>query len=496
MLIKTKQTWKDLVENSDHKTGWSRRDFLTRGLATGMLTVTMPQYVADEFLNKANAAMPANCPAPVRNTGAIAQIFAEGGPTMGARFISDMQAAVMNATMAANYGISGQANLVKLGPNLNIDSTSPWGMTLLQGPNGYPGGAAAWKTNVLSKLSAGGHLGPFNADDGAGVNSGLIGGVSPFKTSVMGKDIRVNISNTVAQFANGLPSVGVSGNNLQPSSLANLFSLTPAATGLTSSAAMSAASDAANALAQAFANLMGTNVRKGSAALQTSAGCAFYGNAALADPNYGANLFNPNNITALTGNVTVTALSNQEQALLAAYYQAAAGVAGGVILELNGRDYHGQSPQNSIAPADIEEARALVMFLAACDAAQAKGSFLYFANGQAIANGVQNVTATIGGNNVNVNAPVAQGDAGGSYNAGLAIFYDPKGAPPAAKFTGTINSSNGNASVDPNVSSAQNAVAGLYLSALSWINGGTIPPAAISAISATGASTSSSVMVI
>src|SRR6185437_12368512 len=129
------------------------------------------------------------CPAPVKNIGSVAQMFSSGGPTMGARFISEAQAAVMTAGMAGNYGINGQATLVKLGPNMVIDSTSPFGATLLAGPAGYAGGAAGWKTNVLSKISGGGHLGPFNQDDGAGENTGLLGGVSPFKTSTMGKDL-------------------------------------------------------------------------------------------------------------------------------------------------------------------------------------------------------------------------------------------------------------------------------------------------------------------
>jgi hypothetical protein len=426
-----------------------------------------------------------SCPPPVRNPGAIGQLYSDGGPTMGARFISEAQASLMNATMAANYGISGQANLVRLGPNMVIDSTSPFGFTLLQGPPGYPGGAAAWKTNVLSKISGGGHLGPFNQDDGAGQNTGLVAGVSPFKVSQMGKDLNIGVSRTPAVWANGLPSAAVSKNNLSPTSFANAFSLVPAANGLTNSDALTAASDAANALTRAMAPIFKTTTRKGGKELIQNAGCAFYGNTALADPNYGATLFNPTGITALTDKVTVNQLSNQEQALLAGFYQSAMGVAGGVVMQLNGRDYHGQSPQNTIAPADIEEARSIVMFLAACDAAGAPGAMLYFANGQAIANGVQSVNANVGGTNSTVNAPVARGDAGGSYNAGLAIFFDPKGSPPSSKFTGTVDT-NGNAKIDANIGSSREAVAGLYLSALKWINGGNIPQTAISAMQASG----------
>jgi hypothetical protein len=77
---------------------------------------------------------------------------------------------------------------------------------------------------------------------------------------------------------------------------------------------------------------------------------------------------------------------------------------------------------------------------------------------------------------------VAKGDAGGAYNAGLIVFYDPNGAPPAAQITGTISSNNGNAKTASAVASSAAAVSGLYLSALSWINGGTIPASALSAM--------------
>jgi hypothetical protein len=496
MLLKFKKTWKDLAENSNHH-GLTRRDFLARGLATGAMSVALPQIVANGFLSQAQAAT-MSCPPPARKLGSIAQIYAEGGPTMGARFISDEQAAMMSAGMAANYGISGQANLVKLGPNMVVDKTSPFGFALMQGPPGYPGGAAAWQTNVLNKISGGGHLGPFNADDGAGSDSGLIGGVSPFKESQMGKDLMINTSRTPAAWANGLPAATVrGGGNLSPTSLASVFSLTPAATGLTTGETWAASSDAANSLAKSFSGIFGNDKRKGGQQMMESAGCAFYGNSALADPNYGATLFNPANIAALNTKMTVNNLSNQEKAQVAAFYQSAAGVAGGVIMQFNGRDYHGASPQNVIAPADIEEARAIVMWLAACEAAQAPGAMIYLSNGQAIADGVQNVNVTLNGANVNVNAAIARGDGGGAYNAGLIIFYDPKGSPPAAKFTGTVNSTTGNAKTDGNVGSSKEAVAGLYLSALQWINGGTIPQSAIAKMQAAGvAGTPSKVLVI
>jgi len=494
MLIKVKKNWKDFIEPSNH-ISLTRRDLLARGLATGAMGILLPDLIAGELLRSAEAA-PTNCPAPVLQPGALAQIFAEGGPTMGARFISEAQAAAMNSAMATNYGISG-TNLVKLGPNMVVDSTSPFGFTLLQGPPGYPGGAAAWKTNVLNKISGGGHLGPFNADDGAGINTGLLGGVSPFKISQMGKDININAKNTKASWSKGLPAAAVAGGALTTANLVKTFSLTPAAAGLTTAPAITAASNAANAITQALASVFNVSGRKNGANFLNSAGCAFYGNATIANPAFATSLFTPSAITALTSKVTVASLSAPEQAQIAAYYQSAVGVAGGVIMELNGRDYHGKSPQNVIAPADIEEARAIVMFLAACDAAQAAGAMIYLANGQAIASGVQSVPATVGGTAVTVNAPVAKGDAGGAYNAGLIIFYDPKGSPPAARFTGTLNTTNGSVKIDPNVGSTAQAVAGLYLSAMQWINKGTIPPAFLTKVRGVGvASNLANVMVI
>ena len=475
MVYKSKQNWKDLVEKTDH-VGITRRELLARGLKTGLLSMALPNTLMSSMARAASL----TCAPVVRTVGAIAQIYAQGGPTMGARFIGEDQAGLMNATMAANYGISG-TNLLKLGPNLVIDTTSPFGATLLQGPPGFAGGAAAWKTTVLNKLSGGGHRGPFSLDDGAGINTGLLGGASPYKPSQMGKDLQIGVSNKMADWARGLPSTSSAINGLSSSGLAQLFSMTPTPTGLVTSQSLTEASSAAVDLATALSGTFNSANRNGSSQLTTAAGCAFYGNSTLADPSFGTSLFTASGIPALTSGLTVSSLTAAEQAQLAAYYQSAMGVIGGVVLELGGRDYHGQSPQNVIAPADIEEARAIVMFLAACNAAQAPGAFLYFANGQAIASGVQSVAATIGGTAVTVNAPVAKGDAGGSYNAGLIIFYDPAGSPPTARFTGTISSS-GNAQTDPTISSSALAVSGLYLSALKWVMRGTIPPAALSAM--------------
>ncbi len=479
MTYKGKKNWKDLIDQKPH-VGITRRDLLSKGFATGFLSFAFPQALLGTLSNSANAAS-LTCPPSVRAKGAIGQIFADGGPTMGARFIGEDQAAMMDANIAANYGISG-TNLLKLGPNLVIDTTSPFGATIMQGPTGFAGGAAGWQATVLNKISGGGHRGPFNSDDGAGANTGLIGGVTSFKSTQLGKDLRIGVNRKMADWARGMSATSISKNDLTPASLSSLFSVTPAANGLVTAASMTDASNAAADIAAAISGIFGNPTRNGSSQLTNSAGCSLLGNAALADPSFGTALFTPTGIAELNAVMTVSALTPAEQAQLAAYYQSAAGVIGGVLLELGGRDYHGQSPQNVIAPADIEEARAIVMFLAACHASQAPGAFLYFSNGQAIASGVQSVTTTIGGVAATVNAPVARGDAGGSYNAGLIIFYDPNGSPPAAQFTGTIASNSGNAKIAPSVGSSKAAVSGLYLSALKWINGGTIPAGAMAAM--------------
>jgi hypothetical protein len=490
MLIKATKNWKDLAESGPgHKPGMTRREFMERGIATGFLTVGLSNFV----LEKAIAAGPANCPAPVRAPGVIAQIYAEGGSSIGARWVSDAQAASMNASMAANYGQVGAADMVRLGQNFNVGGTTVFGRALMEGPPGYPGGAAAWRANVLSKVSGGGHLGPFNQDDGAGQNRGYLGRVSPFKKSDMGKDLAFTNNRTLAAWANGLPSAGV---QRTVQSLASSFSLTPAANGLTNTNAMNAASDGANNLVSAMAPTFKSDSRKGASAINTNAACAFYGNSALADPAYGTALFTPAQIPALTAKATVGQLTAAEQAQLTAFYQSAMGVAGGVTLQVNGRDYHGQNPQNNIGPRILEEARAVMNFLLACDASGQRGVLLYVSNGQAISSGVTQVNLGVNGTNLDMQCATAKGDAGGSYNGVLALFYNPAGAGPAARFTGTINTTNGNVKSDPSVSADRDAFAGAYLSALAWVNNGVVPQAAIDKMKSAGVNAGSSIMFI
>src|SRR5262245_30377648 len=137
MLIRVNKNWKDLAEfcpdQAKNRGKISRRELIKGTAAASLLSVMLPE---DVIRNLANAETPV-CPAPVRQLGAIGQIFAEGGSTVSARFISDAQVAAMTAGMADNYGVSCQANYVKLGPNVNIDQTTPFGFALLQGPPGY-----------------------------------------------------------------------------------------------------------------------------------------------------------------------------------------------------------------------------------------------------------------------------------------------------------------------------------------------------------------------
>lgn len=485
MLIKVNKNSKDLMEfcpqQAKNRVKLSRREYLKGMVSAAAISAFIPESVLRAV---ANAAV---CPAPVRQPGAIAQIFAEGGSTVSSRFFSDLQAQSIASSAAIQriYGVAG-GNIVRLGPNVNIAADSPFGFTLLQGPPGYPGGAAAWRTNVLSKISGGAHMGPFNLDDGAGDNTGLVAGASPFKVSTMGKDIKIGVNRALASWANGLPSASTRGNPTA-ANLAQTFSLTPAANGLINAGAMTAASEAANDLTTAMSSVLGTSTRKGASEMLNSAGCGLFANSDLADPTFGTNLFTAANIPALSGKATVAQMTATEQALYAAYYQSAMGVAGAIVMQLNGRDYHNTDPQNNIGPKAIEEARAFVMFLAACEAANAPGAIMYTSNGFAIADGVQTTNFTVNGvNNANIQTAVADGDAGGSYNAGLIMFYNPSGSVPQAQFTGTLNGTTGTTRIDPNVGSSREAMAGLYLSALKFVNNGNIPPAALAKVKAAG----------
>jgi len=85
MLIRLKRTHKDAICHS-HGHHPSRRAFLRRGLTAGIATVVFSKTM----IKDAMAALPPGAPADA-GQGALAQIFSEGGPTMGARFIGTIR---------------------------------------------------------------------------------------------------------------------------------------------------------------------------------------------------------------------------------------------------------------------------------------------------------------------------------------------------------------------------------------------------------------------
>jgi len=185
-------------------------------LTAGIATVVFSKTMIKTRWRRCRPGAPADA-----GQGALAQIFSEAAHH-GARFIGDDQATSMNATMAANYGISGQANLVSIG-NLRVDKTSPFGATLLQGPPATP----APSGRPCSPGSAAAGTGPVQPGRRRRGRHRPARRASPFKSSQIGKDIRIANSNKLATWANGLPSSLVK--TATPANLARVFSLTPAA---------------------------------------------------------------------------------------------------------------------------------------------------------------------------------------------------------------------------------------------------------------------------
>ena len=156
----------------------------------------------------------------------------------------------------------------------------------------------------------------------------------------MQSGFRISNANKLAAWANGLPSSLVK--TPTPANLAKVFSLTPAAGAFTNSSAMTAAADGATALGNILTRVFGIDKRKGGSEVLGTTSCGFYGAAALADPNYGLNLFTPANVPALAGiaaattstdgagNTITNTFSTQELALLAAFYQSGAACGRGV----------------------------------------------------------------------------------------------------------------------------------------------------------------------
>ena len=271
MVIRVKRSWKEDATGNDHR-HLSRRDFISRGLATGTMSLLLPQFLVGDLVKSAMAGSPV-CPPPAQNPGGIVQLHGDGGFTCGARFLNPTQASIVAASTnaASRYGISGTA-VQKVGLNMFVDPTSMFGKTIMTPMPGFT--QAQWSA-ALAQCSLGGNWGPYNLDDGGGNNTGLLGTVGGLKASAVGKSINIGVNNTLAQFAQGLPSSSVSGNNLTSASLENVFSMTPA--GLTNVQTMTNTALASQSLSNAFATLFGLGNRTGASTVMTSANCGFQG---------------------------------------------------------------------------------------------------------------------------------------------------------------------------------------------------------------------------
>lgn len=460
MKIRVPRKAIDSVTHHHDQPHLSRRDFIARGLLTGAMSVVLPEIILNGLMKDALAAGTPVCPSPSRIKGCIAQIYANGGWTAGAYFQSDQMAGIAASSTAAatRYGING-TSMLKLGPNLNIASTSIFGRRLIA--NGARMGFTpeAWLA-LLGKCSGAFNCGPMNLDDGSGQNTGLIGAIGPMKQSFLNKDLLMGVNSTLAGFAVGSPASKVRGNP-SPTDLARIFGLTPA--NKTNSATMTNSANAAIRIGAALGDLFGVGTRTGGNEAITAASCGFLGNSALASPTYGSSLFDPTQIPVL--NTLVTNLTPQERAALSAYYQSASGMIGGVFSEFGGYDYHGQTPAQ-IGAAANQLADVFSVWLAGCNAAGgANSAMIITSNGQAIANGFTN--ATVG--NTNGDVQNAVGDAGGAFNAAVLIRFHANGAPSAGKTIGALDTTNGDAR--PAMGSAL-AMKGLYASALIHVTGG------------------------
>lgn len=473
MIIRVSRNFKDESKEKPHR-GLTRRDFLARGLAASTATALLPHALVGNIIQDAMAAT--TCPAQIRQPGALAQIFRNGGPANGASFIFANQASGMTAAAANFHGVVA-SDLVQVGKNWFVSKTSPFGIAVLTPPAGYT--QTAWNA-VLAKTFLGGNVGAHIADDGGGDNLGQLGSMSGFKTTSLGKDVRINVSNNMVDFAKGYPSanVGVSvdkpSTSLTPSSIASRFGMTPAAS--TSPALVTNAATAADSLSSIFANAFGLGTRKFGTQAVSKAVCGFYGSSGLATNGIGTTLFDPTKITALAGStIQPAALSLSQQALFSAFYQSAIGSIAGVVIQQNGCDYHQATDDptlvddltNVVSTNDYEAGVYVAMFLAACDAAQTPGALISVANGNCGNTGT--VDVTIPGPGVAAKCPnTLQADTGGAFSAGYLLAYHPT-TPPTLLTTGTFNASNGSVKGSSAVFSVPASMAGLYLSAFKYL---------------------------
>jgi hypothetical protein len=434
-------------------------------LATTTISTLGPAALISAMTRRAEAA--ASCPAASRMPGGIAHLYRSGGCAMGATFINAVQAGFMNAGIAANYGLT--TGLVQYGSNWWIDPNSPFGLGVITPPPGWSGGQSAWNA-ALMKTSLGGHYGPFHADDAPGDAAGQVAACGAMKPSLTNTDILLNQGAPRTQWAKAMSAYSpriTSLNTVTPSTLQSGFTFTPSS-GLTPTFLTNAAK-ATDALSSIFASLF-TSGKSGASQAYTNAICGFYGDAAMADPGFAGSLFDYTKISQLGAIMTVSALPPEFQAFLTAFYQSATGGIGAVTAVQLANDYHPPRPQTDAAPLDYEAGQIFGMWLAASVAAAQPAAFIMNSNGRVgCAGTVSNTITQTNGSNATVNGPVATGDSGGSYNAGLIVLYGPTSAPSGLQYTGTFSTTDGSVTASSAVPSVTGALAGLYLTALGYL---------------------------
>jgi hypothetical protein len=468
MIIRVHGSWKESVTedpNHDRVRDPDRRAFIGKAAKATVLSLVLPQFLAQTLARDAMAATAAGCSAASKTPGGLMHIFSEGGPTMGARFLSPTQAQLMSANVASRYGIN-PATLKPFGGNgWAVAGSSPFGQ-LLTPP---PGVSASTWAAILANVSVSGVFGPFNQDDGAGDNLGQLGGSAGLKPGVSPSDILIGVNRQRASWAAGLAGVNVSASGLAAAKLSTAFALPAAGPVATNTTLWGNAVNAMSGLAKAFDSTLGTSRRNSGSSYVDAQVCGASSAGVQTDPTYGSKLFDPAQNAAITSNsigATLTGLSTQEQAILSAAFRSADGTVPGVLMQFNGRDYHGTGVNNT-GPKDYEEAQAIKMWLLASALAGAPAALMYNANGQAIANGTGQTTV---GGNITVDAPSAQGDAGGAYNAGFLLLYNPRGRAPSMRFAGNFNTTNGDAKADPTLASIKNAIGAMYYTAFKYLN--------------------------
>ncbi len=437
----------------------SRRDFIARGIYTGVLSVAIPKIFAGGIIKDAMATVGNSaCPTAVRTPGCIAQMFLEGGYGAGSYVLSDQMVTVASSSQNAadRYGV--ERTFMKLGPNFNVSTNSLFAKRIIA--NGARMGFTpqAW-LQALGKISVGYNCGPMNQDDGGGSNTGLIAGVSSIKSSALGTDVMMGVNNKLASFAVGMPATKV-GETPNPQNMVDAFSMLPAAK--TNKQTVTNSANAAKKIGQALAGIFGLEGRTGGEEAFTAASCGFFGNATLADPTYAPALFNPANVNELRA--MAAGVTDIERALMASYFQSAKGTIGGVFSEFGGFDYHGKTPAE-IGVQVLQFADAFTAWVAACNASATNGALIVTSNGQAVSKGFT-ANVAVGGTTGNVHN--ANNDAGGAFNNSMLFMFNGVNAAVAGKTLGALNSTTGDAK--PAMGS-QLAMQGLYASALIHVTG-------------------------